>query len=61
MHLHPNWERLVLIVLKRMVQEFPGLTFILSTHSLEMLDVLDYEMEEEGLVKGGVILENKSR
>ena len=60
-HLHPNWERLVLIILKKMAQEFPGLTFIFSTHAMEMLDVLDHETEESDLVKGGIILEKELR
>ncbi len=57
-HLHPNWQRLAYLLIREMAISFPSLTFIFSSHSLEVFDAFDYEREEEGLVKGGFIIED---
>lgn len=57
-HLHTRWVQRLLNQLKQMAIEFfPHLTIIISTHSRELLQGFAFETEEEGLRKGGHIID----
>jgi predicted ATP-binding protein involved in virulence len=56
-HLHTKWQHRLLDQLKQMAKAHPGLTVIVSTHSREILERYQYDAEEEGLRKGGHIIE----
>ncbi|MCP4353258.1 MAG: ATP-binding protein [Desulfobacterales bacterium] len=57
-HLHTKWQHRLLNQLKQMAKEHPGLTIIVSTHSREILERYQYDVEEENLRKGGHIIED---
>ncbi len=57
-HLHTKWQHRLLNQLKQMAKEHPGLTVIVSTHSREILERYQYDVEEENLRKGGHIIED---
>lgn len=59
LHLHPRWERDLMWELKSLVRDNPGMTIILTTHSIDMLKVFDTRRAEEGIRKGGYILDSK--
>lgn len=56
-HLHPNWQKRLMKNLRQFVQEYPGMTIIIATHSIEMLRAFGFEHKEKGLRKGGEIIE----
>ncbi|OQX07798.1 MAG: AAA family ATPase, partial [Desulfobacteraceae bacterium IS3] len=56
-HLHPKWQHRLLNILKGLLKDHPGLTVIATTHSREILRAFAYEIKEEGLRKGGYIIE----
>lgn len=56
-HLHPNWQHRILNWLKDMAKNYPGLTIIASTHSREIIHAYAHDIREEGLRKGGYIIE----
>lgn len=58
-HLHPKWQHRVMKMLKAWVQEWPDLTVIATTHQPEMLEAFAFERPEEGLVKGGYLIDKK--
>ncbi|HYE36008.1 AAA family ATPase [Methylocaldum sp.] len=57
-HLHRNWQYGVLFSLMKMAkQAFPKLIVFLATHSERMMKAFAHDIEEEGLRKGGFIIE----
>lgn len=58
-HLHPAWEREMMWALKGLAREHPGLTIILTTHSMDMLKIYDIHRQETDLRKGGYILDTR--
>ncbi len=58
-HLHPAWERELMWALKEFVKDHPGTMLILTTHSMDMLKVYRVKDLEEGLSKGGYILDSQ--
>lgn len=57
-HLHRNWQYELLFSLMKMAkQPFPKLTVYFATHSERMMKAFAHDIEEEGLRKGGVIIE----
>ncbi len=56
-HLHPNWQKRLMKHLRQFAQEYPGMTIIIATHSIEMLRAFGFEHKEKGLRKGGEIIE----
>jgi hypothetical protein len=56
-HLHPRWQHRVMAMLKEWIRQWPDLTVIATTHEPEMLEAFAFERPEEGLVKGGHLIE----
>lgn len=56
-HLHSKWQHRLMNVLKMMAKEHPGLTIIASSHARELIPIFAHDMPEEGLRKGGEIIE----
>jgi len=56
-HLHSKWQHRLLNVLKQMAKEHPGLTIIASSHARELIPAFGHDISEEGLRKGGEIIE----
>ena len=57
MHLHPKWRVALLEMLKVLVNDFEGLSVIFTTHERELIHVFQHEVPEDGLVKGGFVIE----
>ncbi len=57
LHLHSKLQHRLLNLLKDLVREQQGLTVIASTHSREILRAFAFEVREQGLRKGGHIIE----
>lgn len=57
LHLHVKWQHRILNLLKNMVRTTPGLTVIATTHSQEIISSFAADLNEEGLRKGGQIIE----
>jgi hypothetical protein len=57
-HLHSKWQHRLLNVLKQMAKEHPGLTIIASSHARELIPAFGHDISEEGLRKGGEIIED---
>jgi energy-coupling factor transporter ATP-binding protein EcfA2 len=56
-HLHPKWQYRLMNLLKDWIRKWPDLTVIATTHTPEMLEAFEFERSEEGLVKGGYLIE----
>lgn len=58
-HLHIRWQHRLFKALKSLVRDNPGVTLIATTHSSELLHTFVNSMNivEEGLVKGGDLIE----
>lgn len=57
LHLHPMWERRIVVTLKKLIRAHRGITVICSSHSMEVLNRFEPKRVEDGLVKGGYIIE----
>ena len=58
LHLHPNWSLRLLRALKNMVATRP-VSVIFTTHSPEIVRTFAHEEPEEGLRKGGHLIEHE--
>lgn len=56
-HLHPRWAVKVLALLKNLAVEFPGLSFLISTHSRDVQIAYNHDVPEDGIVKGGYLID----
>ena len=56
-HLHLKLQHRLLNILKGMAKDFPGLTIIGTTHSVEIMQGFAFEVKEKGLRKGGHLIE----
>ena len=56
-HLHLKWQHRLLNILKGMAKDHNGFTIISTTHSRELLNGFAFEIEEEGLRKGGHVID----
>jgi energy-coupling factor transporter ATP-binding protein EcfA2 len=56
-HLHSIWQHRVLAVFKQLAIDHPGMTIITSTHARELIPAFGHDIREEGLRKGGHIIE----
>lgn len=57
-HLHPRWQHRLMRHLRDFVQGNPGVTLIVATHSLDMFHAFGFDVPEQGLRKGGEIIES---
>jgi len=60
-HLHVRWQHKALNLMKAQVRQQPGTTVIAATHSVEILEAFPMDIREEGLIKGGWIIEEDLR
>ena len=60
-HLHVRWQHKALSLMKTQAREQPGTTVIATTHSIEILEAFPIDIREEGLIKGGWIIEQDLR
>ena len=58
-HLHIRWQHALFKALKELVAENDGITVIATTHSSELLHTFanSLEIKEEGIIKGGNLIE----
>jgi energy-coupling factor transporter ATP-binding protein EcfA2 len=56
-HLHSQWQHRLLNLLKQMAKDHPGLTIISSSHARELIPAFGHDVYEEGLRKGGEIIQ----
>ena len=47
--------------IKNLLRESPSLSVIFTTHSRELVRLFDHQIPEEGLVKGGHIIERRDK
>ncbi|MBU0499941.1 MAG: ATP-binding protein [Gammaproteobacteria bacterium] len=58
-HLHPRWQHRLMRHLREFVRDTPGVTLIIATHSLDMFHAFGFEVPEQGLRKGGEVIESE--
>ena len=58
-HLHSKWVFRLFEGLKALLREFPALSVVFTTHNRELIRVFDHQNREEGLVKGGYLIEDE--
>ena len=59
MHLHSGWMLRFVEGIKNLLREIPSLSVIFTTHSRELVRLFDHHIPEDGLVKGGHIIEDE--
>ena len=58
-HLHSRWMFRLFEGLKDLLREVPALSILFTTHNRELIRVFDHQLKEEGLVKGGYLIEDE--
>ena len=58
-HLHSKWVFRLFDGLKALLREVPALSIVFTTHNRELIRVFDHQKKEEGLVKGGYLIEDE--
>ena len=58
LHLHSNWMFRMFEGLKSLLRKIPMLSIVFTTHNRELIRVFDHQQKEEGLVKGGFVIED---
>lgn len=58
MHLHSNWMFRMFEALKSLLREIPALSIVFTTHNRDLIRLFDHQQKEEGLVKGGFLIED---
>ena len=56
-HLHTKWMNRFFSALKSLLIDVPSLSVIFTTHNRELMRVFDHTRIEEGLVKGGYLID----
>lgn len=56
-HLHTKWLSRMFEALKGLLRSYPAVTMIFTTHNLDLIDLYRFETKEEGLIKGGYLIE----
>ena len=59
MHLHSGWLLRFIEGIKDLLRATPSLSVIFTTHSRELIRLFDHHIPEDGLVKGGHIIEHE--
>jgi hypothetical protein len=57
-HLHTKWLSRMFEAIKDLLRSYPAVTMIFTTHNLDLIDLYRFETKEEGLVKGGYLIES---
>lgn len=58
-HLHSKWMNRMFQALKSLVRNDPRLSIIFTTHNRELIEVFDHTLPEEGISKGGYLIEEE--
>lgn len=58
-HLHLVLRRRLINIIKQWASEYPGLSFVLTSHQADSMRVLAPKLEEPGLSKGGCLIKPK--
>lgn len=56
-HLHTKWLSRMFEALKDLLKSYPAVTMIFTTHNVDLIDLYRFEVKEEGLIKGGFLIE----
>ena len=56
-HLHSKWMNRFFSALKSLIRDVPSLSVIFTTHNRELMKVFDHTLFEDGLIKGGYLIE----
>ncbi len=56
-HLHTKWMNRFFTAMKSLICDVPSLTVVFTTHNRELMKVFDHTHAEEGLIKGGYLIE----
>lgn len=56
-HLHTKWLSRMFEALKDLLRSYPAVTLLFTTHHLDMIDLYRFELKEDGLIKGGYLIE----
>ncbi|WP_283178042.1 AAA family ATPase [Gemmobacter sp. 24YEA27] len=56
-HLHTRWLSRMFEALKDLLQSYPAVTLIFTTHHLDLIDLYEFEKKEPSLIKGGYLIE----
>ena len=56
LHLHLVFRRRLVLLLKQWARDYPGLTFVLTSHQLDIVRILRPKFAEAGLRKGGFVM-----
>jgi len=57
-HLHTRWMNRMFEAMKELLRKYTALTLIFTTHNRELMHVFQHNVKEEGLVKGGHLIES---
>lgn len=57
-HLHTRWMNRMFESIKELLREYTALSVVFSTHNRELIHVFQHNVKEEGLVKGGHLIES---
>ena len=57
-HLHTKWMNRYFAGLKSLIRDIPSLSVIFTTHNRELMRVFDHTRTEDGLIKGGFLIED---
>ena len=58
-HLHSKWMFRLFQGLKDLLRDVPTLSIVFTTHNRELIRIFDHQLKEEGLVKGGYLIEDE--
>ena len=58
-HLHSRWVLRLVEGLKTLLRNVPSLSIVFTTHSRELIRVFDHQLKEDGLVKGGHLIDSE--
>ena len=56
-HLHTKWMNRFFAALKSLICDVPSLSVVFTTHNRELMKVFDHTRAENGLIKGGYLIE----
>lgn len=56
-HLHTKWMNRFFQSAKTLLRDVPSLSLVFTTHNRELMKVFDHRRQEDGLIKGGFLIE----
>lgn len=58
-HLHTRWMNRMFEAMKELLRKYTALSIIFTTHNRELIQVFQHNVKEDGIVKGGYLIENE--